>query len=58
MLVPAWVFYGHNMAIGDEDNNVVYDIIGGGATQWPQAPIVLLAINAVDGSIIDLAKGY
>ena len=58
LLVPAWIFYGHNIAINDEDNNIVYDSIGGGATVWPQAPIVLLAINAVDGSTIDIAKGY
>ena len=57
LLVPAWVFYGHNI-IQDSDGVVGYDSVGGGATVWPQAPIVLLAINAIDGSIIDIAKGY
>lgn len=57
LLVPAWIFYGHNISIGN-DNGISYDRIGGGATMWPQAPNVLLAINAVDGSVIDIAKGY
>jgi hypothetical protein len=56
LLVPAWVFYGHNIVQGD--NDISYDSIGGGANAWPEAPIVLLAVNAVDGSIIDIAKGY
>jgi hypothetical protein len=58
LLVPAWVFYGHNIIQGGGSSDISYDSIGGGATQWPQAPIVLLAVNAVDGSIIDIAKGY
>lgn len=58
LLVPAWVFYGHNILQIAGDDNIVYDGIGGGGTKWPQAPIVLLAINAVDGSVIDLSKGY
>lgn len=57
LLVPAWVFYGHNIIQGD-DGVMSYDSVGGGSTVWPQAPIVLLAINAIDGSIIDIAKGY
>jgi hypothetical protein len=57
LLVPAWVFYGHNIIQGS-DGVMSYDSVGGGATVWPEAPIVLLAINAIDGSIIDIAKGY
>lgn len=57
LLVPAWVFYGHSIIQG-EDGGLTYDSIGGAASVWPQAPIVLLAINAIDGSVIDVAKGY
>lgn len=57
LLVPAWIYYGHNVLKRDE--NVSYNFsIGGGGTRWQEAPIVLAAINAIDGSIIDLAKGY
>ncbi|HOG02195.1 MAG TPA: DUF6034 family protein [Clostridia bacterium] len=57
LLVPAWVFYGHNIRGQGED--ISYDFsIGGGGTRWPEAPIVLLALNAVDGSVIDISKGY
>jgi hypothetical protein len=57
LLIPAWVFYGHSIIQG-ESGELTYDSIGGASTVWPQAPIVLLAINAIDGSVIDLAKGY
>jgi hypothetical protein len=57
LLVPAWVFYGHNIIQGD-DGVLSYDSVGGASTVWPQAPIVLLAVNAIDGSVIDIAKGY
>ncbi|HWS28918.1 MAG TPA: DUF6034 family protein [Clostridia bacterium] len=57
LLVPAWVFYGHNI-MRDDTGIVTYDFGSGGGTHWPEAPVVLLAVNAVDGSIIDLAKGY
>ena len=30
----------------------------GGASSWPEAPITLMAVNAVGGTIIDLSKGY
>ncbi len=57
LLVPAWIFYGHNVRKQGED--ISYDFsIGGGGTRWQEAPIVLFAINAIDGSIIDMAKGY
>lgn len=57
LLVPAWVFYGHNVGI-DAEGNRNYDHYNGSVSVWPKAPIVLLTINAIDGTIIDLAKGY
>lgn len=57
LLVPAWVFYGHNVGI-DAEGNRNYDHYNGSVSIWPKAPIVLLTINAIDGTIIDLAKGY
>ncbi len=57
LLVPAWVFYGHNVGI-DAQGNRSYDHYNGSVSIWPKAPIVLLTINAIDGTIIDLAKGY
>ncbi len=57
LLVPAWIYYGHNVL--KQVENVSYDFsIGGGGTRWQEAPIVLFAINAIDGSVIDMAKGY
>ncbi len=58
LLVPAWIFYGHSVGT-DETGYKSYDLTPyGGASRWPQAPITLLAINAIDGTIIDLSKGY
>ena len=80
LLIPAWVFSGHNKAT-DKNGEVKYlqgasalasfdpmqDVAeGGGAlSKFDMAPgvleddtIALLAINAIDGSIIDLSKGY
>lgn len=58
LLIPAWVFYGHSIAT-DKAGRQSFDISGGrGGKGWPEAPIVLFAINAIDGSIIDLDKGY
>ena len=57
LLVPAWVFYGHNIAAGPT-GDMSYDFLGGVSKSWPEAPIILLAINAIDGSVIDMAKGY
>ena len=58
LLIPAWVFYGHSIGT-DQTGYKSYDLTSyGGASRWPEAPITLLAINAVDGTIIDLSKGY
>ena len=51
LLIPVWSFYGsqwHSMKDGSEP----------GKTGTENGQICLLTINAVDGSIIDLAKGY
>lgn len=46
LLIPAWIFYGTRYAVyNDEEVN-------------KSAGISLLCINAVDGSIINLEKGY
>lgn len=57
LLVPAWVFYGNNKVI-DADGRVSYNFTGGGGSNIPKEPFPLLVINAIDGSIIDLLKGY
>ena len=57
LMVPAWVFYGNNkMTYGD--GQVSYDSHGGSASSWNKEPFPVLIVNAIDGSIIDLAKGY
>jgi len=57
-LVPAWVFYGNNRMVC-EDGHIIYDCRpGGSANTWRQEPFPVLIINAIDGSIIDLEKGY
>ena len=50
LLVPVWSFYG----------NVWYSTKDGSETETPISDLntCLLTINAVDGSIIDLSKGY
>ncbi len=57
LLVPAWVFYGHNIATHSTGEQS-FDFSGGIAYRWPQAPIVLFAINAIDGSVINFTWGY
>jgi hypothetical protein len=83
LLVPAWVFYGHNKGT-NQDGKVRYfqgatsinnsadsvsadrfesssgqvDLFTAFRGVRESEPVVLLAINAVDGSIIDSSKGY
>ncbi len=57
LLIPAWVFYGNNKAIY-ADGMVGYNKFGGSGSVIPKEPIPLLVINAIDGSIIDLSRGY
>ena len=57
LLVPAWIFYGHNIATHSTGEQS-FDFSGGIAYRWPQAPIVLFAINAIDASVINFTWGY
>ncbi len=57
LMVPAWVFYGNNEMIYD-DGHISYDSHGGSASSWNKEPFPILIVNAIDGSIIDLSKGY
>ena len=57
LLVPAWVFYGNNKVV-HSDGSVSHDLAHGSASTWGKEPFPVLIINAVDGSIIDLARGY
>lgn len=51
MLIPTWVFY------GDYNYHNIYE---DGTEYWGEEaqPWILLAIDAVDGSIIDIVEGY
>ncbi len=57
LLVPAWVFEGNSIA-ESSDGLVYYDVKPGTAYSEPGEPFPLLIVNAVDGSIIDLYKGF
>lgn len=57
MLVPAWVFYGNNKVV-HSNGSVSYDLAHGSGSTWNKEPFPVLIINAIDGSIIDLGKGY
>ena len=55
LYVPVWAFYGNVYTASEyyEGNmrvNGVYD--------WPQGPYIVLAVNAVDGSIINVELEY
>lgn len=51
LYVPAWVFYGTEQ-FGFVDNHGVI-----GVDQY-RSPWIILAVNAVDGSVIDVKAGY
>ena len=57
LLVPAWVFYGNNTVVSN-DGSTLYDFAHGNASSWNKEPFPILIINAVDGSTIDLGRGY
>ena len=57
LLVPAWVFYGNNKVV-HSNGSVSYDLAHGSGSTWNKEPFPVLTINAIDGSIIDLGKGY
>lgn len=48
LYVPAWVFYGEKALQSDDSSS----------TAVPQSPWIVYAINAIDGSIIDVKAGY
>lgn len=52
--VPAWIFYGSLKEDIIENSTVSFSSTTGSAEE----PHIMLAINAIDGSIIDLDKGY
>lgn len=49
LYVPTWVFYGKRVKQYNEHLDIAPD---------SYQDVILFAINAVDGGIIDLAKGY
>ena len=54
---PAWIFYGNCMTQTqrlDKSWDTHYD----GGYPYPLVKSPILVINAIDGSIIDLARGY
>lgn len=52
LYVPAWVFY------GTETGHFYYSDQDGELDTWEPSPWIILAVNAVDGSIIDVISGY
>lgn len=56
ILTPAYVFYGHTIEKGILSGNeiTVYD----GDSDFPEQKAVVMAINAVDGSVINMTAGY
>lgn len=57
LLVPAWVFYGHNK-IAFSDGTERYNLQHGSASSYPSSLYPVIIINAIDGSVIDLSEGY
>lgn len=60
LLVPAWVFYGHltQRTMYTSGTVYTYDMIGNVGSSVLGPPAVIMAINAIDGSVIDLEMGY
>jgi hypothetical protein len=57
LFVPVWAFYGNVIATSEyyeEDGGVRFN----GPYDVPQGPYIVLAVNAIDGSIIDVERGY
>lgn len=48
MYCPAWVFYGSDIRGANLENGVTMET----------HPWIIMAINAVDGSVIDISRGY
>ena len=46
------------MLFRSSNGSVSYDLAHGSGSTWNKEPFPVLIINAIDGSIIDLGKGY
>lgn len=64
LLVPAWVFYGDILSQAfwkDGKTDIVnhrQGMEGSFGSSFSQGPTIVFALNAVDGSVIDVSKGY
>lgn len=58
LYTPAWVFYGNTKTTATNKDGSTYTLYNDKSDKPTNKPIPLLVINAVDGSIIDLEKGY
>lgn len=60
MFVPAWIFYGHTERTTKTNFATVtsYDEVGGVSWDFAGPPIVVMAISAIDGSVIDIGRGW
>jgi len=64
LLVPAWVFYGDILSQtfwkdGTTDISIYRQgMDGDNGSSFSQGPTIVFALNAVDGSVIDISKGY
>lgn len=54
LFVPVWNFWGTQTVVYEDGTTVINDNSADSGT----APVSLLSINAIDGSIIDIQKGY
>lgn len=64
LLVPAWVFYGDIVSQTFWKDGSSYDPLyrqgmnGADGCDYSPGPTIVFAINAVDGSVIDVSQGY
>lgn len=60
LAVPAWIFYGHIKRAEQINGGTyyLYDSVGDTSMEYPAGPIIVMAINAIDRSVIDLGNGY
>ncbi|MEN6594112.1 MAG: DUF6034 family protein [Clostridiaceae bacterium] len=54
LLVPVWNFWGTQTVVYEDGTTVINENAIGSST----GPTSLLSINAIDGSVIDIQKGY
>ena len=63
MLVPAWIFYGsiaseEKWDNASEDQKIYVNSDGYSGNAFYVGPTIVLAINAIDGSVINVGLGY